>query len=202
MMRSFGSQARLLLVAGFVVQMLVCFASNGFAVECSEGAKGKLRWSYAELTNRFGQHIYGFGDAESETFTELDDGQSVLIYSVACSKMNHSGIKIEAGESYAVELVASGRWGDKNLPADPEIGVFSVNFLMKLFTPLRRDADHNWMVLLGGSGNDKQLVPVATNDPLIPGATGEFVTYANDAKWFYGNNTGEAVLRLTKVKRN
>ena len=192
--------ARLLLVSGLVVQLLVCFASNGLAVECSDAAKAKLLWTYAELSNRYGQHIYGFERAEPSVFVTLDDGQSVLIYTAACGKMNYSGVEIKAGERYTVELVTFERWADKGLPADPDNGVFSANFWMKLFTVFRRDANHNWMVLLGGSRNDKHLLPVASRDLLMPEQTGEFVTYANDAKWFYGNNTGEALLRLTKME--
>jgi hypothetical protein len=187
-----------------ICTLILCFvfiaAKQSLAADdCSAEAKKSLKWDGEYLESRFGEPVFGVDQEIRGELPDLKPGESAYVYVAACRRVNHSGIALEKGAQYDLFLDDKDveRWVDKGLPASPKTGVTNPSFLMKLFTPWRRSWKHNWLVLLGGVSGDK-LIPVAQGLVLEPQKTGEFISYANDASWFYSNNTGEAVLKISR----
>lgn len=189
-----------------ICTLILCFvfiaATHSLAGDdCSAKAKKSLEWDGEYLESRFGEPVFGVDQEKRGELRGLDPGESVYVYVAACRSLNHSGIALDKGAQYELSLVTDEHWEDKGLPASPKTGVANPKFIMKLFTPLRRAWRHNWLVLLGGVSGDK-LFPVAQGMVLKPQKTEEFVSFANDASWFYGNNTGEAVLKISRINNH
>ncbi len=163
------------------------------------GCEEKLQWDTGYLEKKYGQRVFGVSLHGEQPLNGLAENESVLVYSAACRSRNSSGIHLVNGSEYELQIVEYERWKDKGLAATPIDGVAAPTCIMKLFAPLKYAWEHNWLVLLGGVDGTK-FSAIGSGMRLRPDQSGEFISLANDAKLFYGNNTGEVIVKITRTK--
>jgi hypothetical protein len=72
---------------------------------------------------------------------------------------------------------------------------------LTLFAELRRFPQANWFALIGAIGKDRNTFFPIGQTPMkyTPTTTGEFLCFANDAPFAYGNNSGQLTLQITRL---
>ena len=107
---------------------------------------------------------------------------------------NDSGIDLERGAQYRVDV--SGQWFDAGHPAgaDGWPGTTITNF----FVWLRRARDLPWSALVGCVDRRESYFHLRSGT-FTAVATGRLYCFANDARGFYGNNTGSLHVTLERL---
>jgi hypothetical protein len=136
---------------------------------------------------------------------------------------NATGIRLEAGARYRVELLRSGReWSDASVDAPFPAGFSSLGrevgpfhrVLFTAFTPFRRVWSAKWFTpvgRIGATGYDQYILDSTTNY-LTARTSGELFVFVNDTifplsispfgvGWtkYYANNHGVADVHVTKI---
>ncbi len=126
---------------------------------------------------------------------KLAQNETKTIEIYACAKWNITGIEVSPGEEY--QFNTTGEWydmGKKSAAAGYS------NFYMRLWNGFRRHKQSKWFALIGSV--DK-LDDFYIGEQLLKNnflKTGMLYCYANDAWWFYWNNTGHVTLNITRTK--
>ncbi len=113
---------------------------------------------------------------------------------------NRSQILVEAGQTYRLEILQVTQWQDAWIQnIDPTQG-YRLWYLAPL-AGLRRFPQANWFALIGAIGKDRNTFFPIDQTPMkyIPTTTGEFLCFANDAPFAYGNNSGQLTLQITRL---
>jgi hypothetical protein len=104
-----------------------------------------------------------------------------------------TGIQVSKGETY--QITASGEWQDADFPSTDANGFKGFTAPMFFGMLLKPLPGQYYMKLCGKVGNWK--FPVGTKRTIIMKRSGELLLFANDAKGFFDNNSGEMVVTLT-----
>jgi CO dehydrogenase/acetyl-CoA synthase epsilon subunit len=141
----------------------------------------------------------------------IPDGEGLETRVYAHLKYNRTGIYLEQGKSYKIEVVdrENHLWRDgsvKNLDGegwdrdDVKLG-FVKEGGIALAEPFRRVTkdDAQWFTLCAGIGDDDKEAFVIGNllENFTPDASGELCPFANDLDGYYGNNSGYLTIRVT-----
>jgi hypothetical protein len=138
------------------------------------------------------------------------DKQGLITRVYSHLKFNHTGILLESGKSYRIEVVGlpERKWKDGSIkPVDgkgwnrkgvklgyKEIGI-------AVMEPLRRVTikGANWFTLCGCIGEDDDNAFVIGNllKKHVPSSSGELCAFANDLDAYYGNNSGYLEIKVT-----
>lgn len=106
-----------------------------------------------------------------------------------------TGVKVEKGATY--EIVANGEWQDADFPATNANGFKGFTAPMFFGMLLKPLPGQYYMKLCGKVGNWK--FPIGTSTTITMKRSGELELFANDAKGFFDNNSGQMVVTLTLV---
>ncbi len=110
--------------------------------------------------------------------------------------LQQTGIQVTKGETYLI--TAKGEWQDADFPpsdANGFKGFTAPMFFGMLLKPL---PSQYYMKLCGKVGNWK--FPIGTSATITMKRSGELLLFANDAKGFFDNNSGEIVVTISKVE--
>ncbi|MFT7138957.1 MAG: hypothetical protein ACJAYE_001701 [Candidatus Azotimanducaceae bacterium] len=149
----------------------------------------------------------------SSRFVVPDEGGAeTRIY--AHLKYNHTGIYLEAGQSYIFEVInkAKQKWRDGSVQAvdgagwdrgDVKLGPTEI--VIAVAEPFRRvtTAKAKWFTLCGCIGDDDSKAFVIGNklECHTVDQSGEFCAFANDLDGYYGNNSGYLLLKIRKLHK-
>jgi hypothetical protein len=127
-------------------------------------------------------------------------------------KYNRTGIYLEEGKSYKIEVVnrTKQKWRDgsiKNLDGKGwDRGDVRMGFkegAIAVMEPFRRVTGKGakWFTLCGCIGDDDKDAFVIGNllDNFSPHSSGEFCAFANDLDGYYGNNSGYLQIRISVI---
>ena len=106
-----------------------------------------------------------------------------------------TGITVNKGETY--QITASGEWQDASFPATDANGFKGFTTPMFFGMLLKPLPSQYYMKLCGKVGNWK--FPIGTSSTVTIKRSGELELFANDAKGFFDNNSGQMVVTLTLV---
>jgi hypothetical protein len=111
---------------------------------------------------------------------------------------NASGIELEKGALYSLDVAAGERWSDGRIDTDSR---GYERWWLAVFRPFRRVPSAAWFALIGTVGSQlaERCVVGKSCEWLAP-ATGELVCFANDVPIMYWNNRGSILLTVTKLK--
>jgi hypothetical protein len=133
----------------------------------------------------------------------IADNQGVLTRIYAHKKNNHTGILLEKGKSYKIEVIGlpGQKWRDGGIQpvdglgwdrADVKLGLQELP--IAAMEPFRRVTEEgaDWFTLCGYIGDDGSDTFVIGNklNNFIPQNSGELCAFANDLDGYYGNNSG------------
>jgi hypothetical protein len=112
--------------------------------------------------------------------------------------LNDTGLELEAGVSYAIQVSEVKGWRDAGIAANPSEGHDAGR--LALFRFLKRYRKANWFVLIGQIGKKKKrrFVMGGGLESFTAPRDGRLFVFANDAPGFYWNNHG--TLKLTVVR--
>lgn len=140
------------------------------------------------------------------------DGTETRVY--AHLKYNHSGIYLEAGQSYSFKVLdkAKQKWRDGSVHAVDGSGWDRTNVSLGLTEiaiaaaePFRRVSgnDARWFSLCGSVGDNDSHAFVIGNrlENYTPKHSGEFCAFANDLDGYYGNNAGYLRVLVRKLAK-
>ncbi len=127
----------------------------------------------------------------------LKKGESAYTTVLARKPWNHSGIELQKGNQYKLEVSGDQHWKDWHVEAGPD---GFEKWYMKMFEPLRRVSHANWFALIGALGRSKEnCFVIGRSISLAPILAGELVCFANDVRGFYFNNSGSIELKVTRL---
>lgn len=106
-----------------------------------------------------------------------------------------SGISVTKGETY--RITASGEWQDADFPATDANGFRGFTTPMFFGMLLKPMPSQYYMKLCGKLGRWK--FSIGTSATITMKRSGELKLFANDAKGFFDNNSGNMVVTLTLV---
>lgn len=125
----------------------------------------------------------------------------VLVY--AHKKFNHTGLMLEKGVEYSLQVKGTQTWQDGGISCGPQgwnrkkvsEGLKELGFAA--MKPFRRYPEADWFALIGCLADSDKTAFVIGNKKcsLTPTISAELCAFANDLDRFYGNNQGR--LRLT-----
>ncbi len=134
---------------------------------------------------------------------ELGAGQSHISTVLAALKYNWSGVRLQAGKSYAIEVKGDQLWQDGGIECGPEgwkteqlpwlkekiVGTFEDN---------RRYPEANWFELIGAERDeDKVLFRVGAGVRYAAKEDADLYFFANDLNSKYENNEGFLEVTIT-----
>lgn len=98
-----------------------------------------------------------------------------------------TGVRVEKGQTY--HFTSEGMWQDAGFPESDANGFKGFTAPMFFGMLLKPMPSQYYMKLCGKVGNWK--FPIGTSSTVIMKRSGELLLFANDAKGFYDNNSGE-----------
>ncbi len=130
---------------------------------------------------------------------KLDIGSSCTTIVKATESENIVGLKIVAGEEYTITSAEKQTWHDasrSNMPPCGEPG----SFMMNLFAILKKARKSLWFSLIAEIKDEKKPYDLCEAPNFLASGNGELILYANDAKGFYYNNSGEIIVEIRRNK--
>lgn len=149
--------------------------------------------AYKLIISVFAFCILICGQARSQSLI-LQKGDSIIILVKANKHHTKTGIKVGHGETY--QISASGKWQDAGFePTDAE-GFPPKNGVMRSAKFLKAMPKENYMKLIAKSGGAHYAIGNSAN---IIFRNGDLVLQANDAAFFFGNNSGTLTVAIKRL---
>jgi hypothetical protein len=137
--------------------------------------------------------------ADFRQLNPLKSGQSKSFVVDAAKLWNPSGIALERGRVYDVNVEGDQTWKDWCIPTDAD---GYTREALRPFEFLKRVPDQNWLKLIGAIGRDGRT-PIIIGSGMTnfsPSKSGELLCFANDLAWMYWNNCGSIRVTVTRIK--
>jgi Uncharacterized alpha/beta hydrolase domain (DUF2235) len=137
--------------------------------------------------------------ADFRQLNPLKSGQSKSFVVDSAKLWNPSGIALERGRVYDVNVEADQTWKDWYIPTDAD---GDTRETLRPFEFLRRVPDQNWLKLIGTIGRDEKS-PIIIGSAVTnfsPSKSGELLCFANDIAWMYWNNCGSVRVTVTRMQ--
>jgi hypothetical protein len=137
--------------------------------------------------------------ADFRQLNPLKSGQSKSFVVDSAKLWNRSGIALERGRVYDVNVEADQTWKDSYISTDAD---GYTREALRPFEFLRRVPDQNWLKLIGAIGRDENS-PIIIGSAMTnfsPSKSGELLCFANDVGWMYWNNRGSLRVTVTRTK--
>ena len=132
----------------------------------------------------------------------LESGESISKNIIAKEFWNHTGIKLEAGNTYSFEIIPKEQvWSDGKLAPQVTDADGFENPLINVFNSLKRMRGEKWFALIGCiDEKESTFFKIGNSCPEYkPSETGELVCFANDADEHYKNNRGVMMLTIKRI---
>ncbi len=121
----------------------------------------------------------------------------------AAESENMIGLAIDAGEEYMITVprIQSGMqtWYDASRCNTPPCGEKG-SFLMNLFAVLKKAKKSLWFSLIAEIKGENKPYDLCLDKNITATKKGELILYANDARGFYWNNSGEVLVEVYRHK--
>ncbi len=137
----------------------------------------------------------------------LAEDTSVTVKIRAESYWNASGLVLEKGATYNLEVIEESDWKDAYQDATAEGWVVPETGFLAVARSLARAPDQKYFYLMGalrGACYDgltcEQLFPIGKKTKFTAPADGEFCSFANDIPFMYWNNEGSITLEISRLK--
>jgi len=141
---------------------------------------------------------------------QIPDKKGIKTRVYAHLKYNHTGVFLEAGKAYSIEVkeLPKQKWRDGSItPVDGEgwdrgdIKLGPKEIPIAIMEPFRRVTDNGakWFTLCGCIGDNDKAGFVIGNllKRFKPTSSGELCAFANDLDGYYGNNSGYLIILIT-----
>lgn len=138
--------------------------------------------------------LYGGHDCLAQN--EIGIGETVTDTVYAWKKCNKTNIKLVKGGTY--KITATGQWQDAGFEPTDANGFEGFTKAMKKGAFLKPMKKENYMMLLAKVGGKK--IPVGTESIISIKKSGRLIFIPNDATFFFGNNSGELVVRVERLE--
>jgi len=106
-----------------------------------------------------------------------------------------TGLTLDAGQTYAIDIKVTEPWMDKTIPASPKGFDSLLTELCPLFLaalPAKRVLTYPWFTMVGEiSGDPGEIYPLRETITIKPKITGELRLYVNDAVYSFGKSDGD-----------
>lgn len=119
---------------------------------------------------------------------------------------NHTGLLLEKGGEYLLEVRGNQYWIDAYIFSGPHGFSWAdrlwpwEQWLCQVFKPWCRSPAHNWFALMGALDADEGTAfSVGRHVKYQPTRDGELCCYANDVPLCYANNWGALKLTVTRL---
>ncbi|WP_333879337.1 hypothetical protein [Methylobacter sp.] len=129
-----------------------------------------------------------------------------LAVSTACSTKlkaeepeNLAGLMMSADEEYTVTVPSVQTWHDASRLSTPPCGE-SGSSIMNLVSVLKRSKKSLWFSLIAEIKGENKPYDLCLSENLMATENGKLILYANDAKGFYKNNSGEILVEIYRNK--
>lgn len=168
---------------------------------------------YPDMTEK---EFFGYSDHKLmyKSNLRIPDARGVETRIYAHLKYNHTGIYLEKGRAYSIEVTGlpDQKWKDGSVHPVDGLGWNrdDVHFGLQevpiaVMEPFRRVTEEGaqWFTLCGCIGDDDSSAFVIGNGlrDFIPEKSGEFCAFANDLNGFYGNNSGYLKVKVSVCDR-
>lgn len=138
------------------------------------------------------------------TCDKVDDKK--LAVNTACTTIikaaeseNMIGLAIDAGEEYTITVPEKQTWCDASHSNTPPCGEPG-NFSMNLFYLLKKVRESSWFSLIAEIKGENKPYDLCLDKNITATEKGELILYANDARGFYKNNSGEVLVKVYRHK--
>lgn len=118
---------------------------------------------------------------------------------------NWSGIRLERGGEYRIEVLGNQRWVDGDISCGPE-GWTSDQLpwysepLVRHLERERRHPDAHWFELIGAlADDDRDLIRIGAARTIVAPRDADLHAFANDLATKYGNNHGSLTVTVTRT---
>lgn len=135
-----------------------------------------------------------------------DPGKPCRCVAFAHKRYNHTGLYLQAGQRYRIEVPGEQQWRDAGIACDAEgwnrgdIQKGIKELFIQASEPFRRCPDADWFCLVGTIGDcDDHCFKVGREQTFEAPATGELCLFANDLDRFYGNNMGKLKVTVERL---
>jgi len=126
----------------------------------------------------------------------------------AAEKFNHTGILLEKGQIYKIEVSGKQKWHDGNIPCEPDgwsrdyVKLGLSELPIKFAESFRRVPDAKWFNLCACTDTkDSNATPIGSSGIFKAKSPGERIFFANDLDSKYGNNRGSLCVEITLTKQ-
>lgn len=125
---------------------------------------------------------------------KIPENESITIVIKARKTWNETDIEVAPGEEYDFE--ASGQWKDLLEKTDAD---GYTNAYMELWNALKRSKGNLWFALIGSVDKNGDFL-IGKQKTVAIQEKGLLYFFANDARFFYWNNSGKLQLTITRKK--
>jgi hypothetical protein len=112
---------------------------------------------------------------------------------------NMTGLQVSAVEEYTVSVPGTQTWHDASHSNTPPCGEPG-SFLMNIASVLKKSKKSLWFSLIAEIKGGSKIYDLCLNKNFVAAEDGELVLYANDARGFYKNNSGEILVEIYRNK--
>ena len=132
------------------------------------------------------------------TLITLSKGENKVFDVFSRCLWNRSGIQLENGNAYKIEVTGNQWWVDFYIPTGADGYSFP---LLRSYESSRRVPNQNWFKLIGTIGNNIQnpIIIGRKFEDYIRLETGELFCFANDMETMYWNNWGSLRITVTRT---
>jgi hypothetical protein len=135
----------------------------------------------------------------------LAAGETATFPVRAADRYNWSGVRLQQGGSYRIDVAPDQRWIDGGINCDAdgwttESLPWFKEALVKYFEKERRLPGANWFALVAAvDDEDTNLFKIGKGGEFTSPRDGDLYAFANDMKGRYGNNSGQIRATVTRL---
>ena len=133
--------------------------------------------------------------AQGHDWRNLQVGDTASYRVWAKVQHNKTNLYLKRGNTYRIQ--ATGEWQDADFRPTDANGFVGFTKAMKIGQGLKPMPRQNYLKLLARVGTSK--IPVGTGCTFKPTQSGRLILIPNDARFFFGNNSGSLVVTITRT---
>jgi hypothetical protein len=134
--------------------------------------------------------------AQPSHLRDLAVGDTAIYRVLAKVQHNKTGLRLKRGAVY--QITAAGQWQDADFKPTDANGFKGFTRAMKIGQGLKPMPKQNYLKLLAAIGFS--ITPIGAENTLKPAQNGRLVFIPNDARFFFGNNSGSLLVTVKRVE--
>ncbi len=136
------------------------------------------------------------GLAQGNGLRSLQVGDTAMYQVWAKVQNNKTDLRLKRGAKYHIQ--ASGQWQDADFKPTDANGFVGFTKAMKIGKGLKPMPKENYLKLLARVS--ASIIPVGTEATFKAAKSGRLILIPNDARFFFGNNSGSLIVRVTRME--